>query len=100
MIKDFIETHLETNITIAELAELVHISSFHFSRKFSHGFGCPPHAYVMKKRVERALKLLSKTTLPIKQISCQCGFSDQSHLTRVIRRVTGKTPATFRRTKH
>ena len=100
LIKDFIETHLETKITIAELAELVHISSFHFSRKFSHDFGCPPHAYVMKKRVERALKLLSKTTLPIKQISCQCGFSDQSHLTRVMRRVTGKTPATFRRPKH
>lgn len=97
LIVDFIEEYIDINISIAELAELVHLSAFHFSRKFSNEFGCPPHAYVMKKRVELAIKLLSTTAFPIKEITLKCGFADQSHLTRMVRRVTGKTPAVFRR---
>jgi len=97
LIVDFIEEYIDLNISIAELAELVHLSPFHFSRKFSNEFGCPPHAFVMKKRVELAIRLLSATALPIKEITLQCGFADQSHLTRVVRRVVGKTPAVFRR---
>jgi len=79
---------------------LVHLSVFHFSRKFSKEFGCSPHAFVMKKRVELAVTQISTTLLPIKVIASQCGFADQSHLTRVFRRFVGTTPAALRRLKN
>ena len=100
LISDFIEESIGLNISMAELAELVHLSVFHFSRKFSKEFGCSPHAYVIKKRVDLALTLLSTTPLPIKAIASECGFADQSHLTRVIRRFVGTTPAALRRLKN
>ncbi len=100
LITDFIEESIELNISMAALAALVHLSVFHFSRKFSKEFGCSPHAFVMKKRVELAVTQISTTLLPIKVIASQCGFADQSHLTRVFRRFVGTTPAALRRLKN
>ena len=97
LLLDFIDEYLDTNIEINDLAALVQMSVFHFGRKFTKDFGCPPHAYVIKKRVEKAVKLLSTTNVPIKVIFAQCGFSDQSHMTRIFRRLVGVTPAAFRK---
>jgi AraC family transcriptional regulator len=96
LLNDFIEESISLNISMAELANLVQLSVFHFTRKFSADFGCSPHSFIIKKRLDLALKLLSNSSLPIKVIAAQCGFSDQSHLTRLLRRFTGTTPAAFR----
>ena len=97
LLSDFIEQHLEFNISISDLAGLMQMSVFHFGRKFTKDFGCPPHAYVIKKRVDKAVHLLSTTNIPIKVVFAQCGFSDQSHMTRLFRRFVGVTPSVFRK---
>jgi len=94
---NFIDEHLERNISIEDLAGLLQMSTFHFSRKFAKDFSCPPHAFVVKKRVEKAMRLLTETNMPIKVIFTQCGFSDQSHMTRIFGRLIGVTPAVFRK---
>jgi AraC family transcriptional regulator len=100
LLSEFIEESINSNISMTELANLMQLSVFHFNRKFTKQFGISPHTFVTKKRVDLATKLLSTTSLPIKAISAQCGFSDQSHMTRLLRRFIGLTPAAFRQQKN
>ena len=92
-----LDENLDRNISLAELAGVVQLSVFHFTRKFRTEFGCPPHTYVMNKRVERAKVQLAKENIPLKAIAASCGFSDQSHMTRLFRRLLGVTPSDYRK---
>src|SRR5882762_3882494 len=51
---EFIEEHLAEEISLAALAELVHLSLYHFARAFKQSFGAPPHRYQMARRMDRA----------------------------------------------
>ncbi len=99
MLDHYIDERLDRALTLDELAGLVRLSAFHFSRKFREEFGSPPHAYVMKKRIDRARSLLANPVIPLKAVAAECGFSDQSHMTRLFRRAVGRTPAEFRRAR-
>jgi AraC family transcriptional regulator len=94
-----IEAHLGAPITTAELANLVRLSPFYFSRAFRRSFNDSPHAYLMRRRVERAQGLMLTTTTPLAQIAVSCGLADQAHLTRLFRRFAGESPATWRRAR-
>lgn len=94
-IDDWIEANLDRIIRLDELAILANMSEFHFHRMFRLSRGIAPHAWVTERRVDRARALL-KSDKPIVEIAVACGFSSQSHLTRVFRRHTGKTPADYR----
>ncbi|BCM86068.1 hypothetical protein NS228_01480 [Methylobacterium indicum] len=93
----FIEDSLGQSLTLADLAGLVGLSIFHFTRKFRGSFGCPPHAYVLRRRLEGAKRLLARPDLPLKVVAAECGFADQSHMTRAFRNLLGTTPASYRR---
>jgi AraC family transcriptional regulator len=93
----YIEDNLDHAVTLAELAGVVGLSMFHFTRKFRSTFGCPPHVYVMRQRIEGAKRLLARPELPLKVVAAECGFSDQSHMTRVFRSLLDTTPAAYRR---
>jgi AraC family transcriptional regulator len=69
----------------------------HLTRGFRQAFGCTPGAYQRLCRVQRATGLLRRTRAPLAEIADQCGFSDQSHLTRAVRTHLGLTPARLRR---
>ncbi len=97
LLKTFVDEHLEQALTLETLAGVVRLSAFHFARKFRETFGCPPYAYVMRRRIERAAGQLANPAIPLKVVAAECGFSDQSHMTRLFRRATGVTPAEFRR---
>jgi AraC family transcriptional regulator len=92
-VRDFIEDNLEHNISLEDLACIAGLSPYHFSRCFKASTGTSPHQYIITRRVERARQLLSQKKLPLSQIAAQCGFADQSHLTRHIKRHLGVTPA-------
>ena len=68
----------------------------HFNRMFRLVQGCPPHAWITKQRVRRAKQLL-RSDAPLVEVAVDCGFSSQSHLTRVFREHTGRTPAQYRK---
>ena len=93
---DYIDAHLGQEITLAELAELVDISQFHFGRLFKRSLGLSPYQYLLQQRVERAKTLLKCTDKPIVEIALECGFNSHSHLGRKFRQLTGITPKTYR----
>ena len=94
-----IESHIDAPITTAELADLVRLSPFHFSRAFRRSFNDSPHAYLMRRRVERAQGLMLTTTTSLAQIAVSCGLADQAHFTRLFRRFAGESPGTWRRAR-
>ncbi|HLZ67721.1 MAG TPA: AraC family transcriptional regulator [Aliidongia sp.] len=98
-VRDYIEHHLEGSIAVDDLADLVSLSTGHFCRAFKESFGKTPHAYVMSARVRRAQTLMMSTTEPLSQIALACGLSDQAHLTRLFRQMTGETPSAWRRSQ-
>jgi AraC family transcriptional regulator len=96
MVKDYIEANLDGVLSIAELSEVVNLSSHHFSELFRRTIGLTPHQYVLKVRIERAMVLLQNTRQPIMAIAQQVGFQTQSHFTRIFRQHTQMTPKQYR----
>jgi len=89
---DFIEANLDdSSLTIEQIAKAINLSPFYFARNFKKEFGISPHCFILNKRLERA-KIFLRGDLPIAQIAQMCGFSDQSHLTRVFKQYLGFTP--------
>ena len=94
-VEDFMWDNIERNITLAELAKLVHLSPYYFSRSFKKETQTTPHQALLQLRVRRARILLPKAKT-LTEIAYLCGFSDQSHFTRVFKKHTGFTPRQFR----
>lgn len=95
-ILEFIHAHFEDEITVNDLARLAQMSPSHFLVLFKRSMECTPHQYVLNCRMNRAISLLRDTDLPIAEVAKITGFSDQSHLTRWMRRMEGMTPRTIR----
>jgi AraC family transcriptional regulator len=76
---------------------LARLSEAHFSRAFKRTFGTSPHAFVIRRRVELATQYMLQTEAPLSDIALRCGFSDQPHLCKQFRQITGHTPAAWRR---
>jgi AraC family transcriptional regulator len=94
---DFIHANLSWNITLEELAEETNLSPGCLVAAFKQATGRPPHRYLLEQRIERAKVLLADPNQIITQIALDVGFSSQSHLTTVFRRLTGLTPNAFRK---
>jgi AraC family transcriptional regulator len=95
---DFIGDNLASSgeLSLAEIAAQANTSPHHFSRLFKESTGVSPHQYVIRERVERAKGLLMRD-VPIGEVARMVGFSSQAHLTRHFKRLTGATPARYRR---
>ena len=98
--KEFINEHLENEITLGEIAGAVGLSKFHFARAFRRSSGLTPQQYLISQRIHRAKDLLINGDLPLVQVSIQAGFKNQSHFTTVFRKFTALTPKAFREAKH
>ena len=92
-----IDAHLTEPLTNAELAGLAGVSESHFRRIFLGAVGLPPRQYIRDRRLARARKLLVMSDLPISVISDECGFYNQSHLTKCFRTTHAVPPAVYRR---
>ena len=98
-VTDYIESHLDGRLTLAELAALVGLSVPHFKVLFRGTLGMPVHQYVVRRRVERAKTLLLKGGLNATQVALEVGFAHQSHLAHWMNRVLGVTPREIMRTR-
>ena len=96
LIIDYIHANLAGDLTLRHLASLATVSVEHFIRLFKERTGLPPHAYILRQRLEWARILLADPTLPINEIADRTGFYDRSHFNRSFRRIYGVDPSTFR----
>lgn len=88
---------LASDLDLQTLAAESGYSRRHFVRMFERATGSTPHSYLLKLRVERAQVLLKGKSLSLIDIAIVCGFSSQSHLSKVFRQVLGVTPSDYRR---
>jgi AraC family transcriptional regulator len=97
-IKKYMEEHLHDKLSLDELARETHYSRAHFLRMFRAATGKTPHQYLTECRIERAKSmLLEARKVSLIDVAARCGFSSQSHLTRVFRKQVGTTPTEFKR---
>lgn len=86
-------------LTVREMADVVGLSESWFATVFRQTTNLTPLQWQLSRRIDLARRMLSDTGMSIADISAQLGFSDQAHLTKVFRSMSGDTPAAWRR-KH
>lgn len=84
-------------LSMGDIAKRCGLSRSHFSKAFKQSTGLSPRDWQIEDRIRRAELLLRDLRLPIADVATQCGFADQSHLTRLFKRFRGVTPARWRR---
>jgi len=94
---DYVIAHYHERIDIETLASLAFLSTRQFERRFQNLFHMPPSEFILKVRLDTAIRHLTESDLPITQIAIQCGFYDNSHFTRLFKRKLGVSPIQFRK---
>jgi AraC family transcriptional regulator len=94
---EYVEAHLERDISLDELASAAMLSPSHLTRLFKQETGMTPHQYVVYRRVEHAKSLIRTRSFTMSEIAAALGFADQSHMNRHFKRLTGMTPKEFER---
>jgi AraC family transcriptional regulator len=92
----YIETNIGEPITLANLAAAVGLSRMYFAKQFRAATGIRPHEFVLRKRIERAQRLLAATSEALVDIALSVGFQTQAHFTTVFKKITGTTPYQWR----
>ncbi len=95
-IRDWIDAEPEADIPLAALAARANVSRFQLLRSFARLTGLTPHAYRLQRRVQAARRMILSGT-PLAEAAAASGFADQSHMTRLFRRVYGLAPGAFAR---
>jgi AraC family transcriptional regulator len=91
---DYIQTHLDQNLSLAELAAIAQFNPTYFATQFKRQTGFSPHQYVVRQRIE-ASKVLLRKRYAIADVAHRVGFAHQSHFTRHFKRAVGMTPKQF-----
>lgn len=93
----YLQDHLEEDISLNRLAEEFHLSAQYISQLFKKEIGVNFLAYLTSIRMEKAKKLLISTSLSIGEISMQCGYGDYRVFTKTFKKMIGNTPSQYRR---
>ena len=94
---EYINAPLADNLELPVLADVAALNMYHFARAFKQSTGEAPRQYVLRKRVEQAKALLRHSKVPVIEASARTGYVDQSHFSKVFRRLVGLAPSEYRR---
>ena len=92
---NYIDCHLDSDITLDELSDIAHMSKTYFSSQFRKLNGISPWEYITIKRIERAIYYIENTDLTKIEIAVKCGYNNTSNFYHAFRKVTGKTPGDY-----
>lgn len=96
---EYINSHISENISIDSISGKLHMSKYHFCRKFKAVTGVSVMEYLLKTRIAKAKILLANNSLAVTDVAILCGFSGISYFCRVFKEQTGKTPLEYRRSE-
>lgn len=93
---EHVQAHLSERILVRDLAAVVGLSPNHFAHAYTACAGQSPHQFVMAQRLQQAQALLQNDRESLADVAAACGFANQQHLTQVMRKQLGVTPARYR----
>ena len=93
---DVMEQRLSDRLTVAALSAMVNLSPSRFAHVFRRTTGVSPVRYLHDMRMRRAQQLLKETSLPVREVMRQVGWSDPSHFSKAFRRRFGVGPRGYR----
>jgi len=73
---EYVDQHLEDNVSLTALAEVAGLSMYHFAKAFKQSTGAPPYQYVLERKIERAKQLLRDPNRSVLEASARSGFVD------------------------
>jgi len=94
--EEYMRHHCTEQLTLARVAQVAGFAPTYFSRLFREWQGTTFERYLMQLRVERAMHLLSNTSLNLQRVAQLSGFSDRHHFGAMFKRHSGETPGHYR----
>ncbi|MBR4085911.1 MAG: helix-turn-helix domain-containing protein [Lachnospiraceae bacterium] len=94
-VSSYIEEHIQSSISLSDLAQEVHMSKYHFLRKFKELTGVTVHSFITNKRLINAVAGL-KAGKTITQVYQESGFSDYSSFLRNFKKTFGVSPGKYK----
>lgn len=94
--RDRMDREFQLPLNVAALASDIHMSAGHFSRLFREAYGESPYAYLMTRRIERAMALLRNSELTVTEICFTVGFSSLGTFSTRFTELTGLAPSHYR----
>jgi len=98
--RNVIEGSLSEPLDLHRVAREAALSPYHFHRSFTRLFGETAHAYVARRRIERAAELLRSTRMPVTEVCCACGYESLGSFSTLFRKHAGMSPAQFRKSRN
>ncbi len=95
--KNYVESNLDQNITLAAVADTLYLSPTYFSRLFKQRTGYTFSAWLAQRRIQRAQRYLEETALSIADIATQVGYQEANSFTRLFKQATGLSPTEYRK---
>lgn len=92
----YLETRVDGNIQVSELASMVGLSPSHLGTLFRHATGGGPGSFHTSLKMGRARALLDTTSMSVTEIAAAVGYSDPLYFSRHFRRVHSVSPTTYR----
>ena len=96
---EYMQEHIRQNISLAEMAQLIHVSTSHFSALFKKKTGYPPVEYFTHLKIQMACQFLEFTNMHVKELSYHLGFSDPFYFSRLFSKYMGMPPLEYRKKK-
>jgi AraC-like DNA-binding protein len=96
-VRDRIDREYAQPLDVEALARDAHMSAGHFSREFKRAYGESPYAYVMTRRIERAMALLRRGDLSVTEVCFEVGCSSLGTFSSRFTELVGTPPSTYRR---
>ncbi len=100
MVRRYIDNHFKEDMTLDQLAEMVHISKYYLAHTFRKEFHTSPISYLISRRIQESRFLLRETDFSLSQIAQILGFSSLSYFSQSFRRLEGCSPMEYRRRSH
>jgi AraC-like DNA-binding protein len=97
--KSYVKNNLSKKITLTDLAWQMHCSTVTLTEHFRNEYGITIMEYVMKKRMEKARRLLANSDLSIREVAEECGFSDNEYFSRCFKDSHGVSPTVWKKTQ-
>jgi AraC family transcriptional regulator len=93
---EFVEAHLQDDLSVEDMAKVLDLSRFHFSRLFKATTSQSPYQFLLERRIRQSTHLLRSSNLSVAEIALKCGFRSVTQFEEAFRRTMGARPIRYR----